>query len=167
MRRTTKWGLALGVGMPALALGTVQLRLQSARLRTAVEQDGRRPVPQPALRVDRSTGRGIPLVESRADEDLPAVAVLGDSWVAGLDVGSRRRTQGMLIARGVARLVGEDVRLRVVAAPSAGADDLLGQVSAVLTDRRMRRSRTGGGEPRYAVVSVSYTHLTLPTILLV
>ena len=78
MRRTTKWGLALGVGMPALALalGTVQLRLQSARLRTAVEQDGRRPVPQPALRVDRSTGRGIPLVESRADEDLPAVADL-------------------------------------------------------------------------------------------
>lgn len=164
MRRTTKWGLGLGVGVPALAiaLGSLQLRLQSARLRSAVEQDGSRPVPQPALRIDRSTGRGTPLTESRADEDLPAVAVLGDSWVAGLDVGSRRRTQGMLVARGVARLVGEDVRLRVVAAPSAGADDLLGQVSTVLADRRMRRSRTGAGEPRYAVVSMGTADLVHP-----
>lgn len=164
MRRATMWALGLGLGVPALALaaGSIQLRLQSSRLRAAVEQDARRPIPPLALLVDRRTGRGRPLLENPADEDHPAIAVLGDSWVAGLDVGSRKRTPGMLLARGLSRLLDEDVRLRVVAEPSAGADDVLRQVSTVLADRRMRRSRTGASRPRYAVLSMGTADLVHP-----
>ncbi|GAA4285157.1 hypothetical protein GCM10022261_26880 [Brevibacterium daeguense] len=165
MRRTTAWTLALGVGLPLsfAGVGSVLLRMQSARLRRAVDLDSRRRIPDLDLLVDSRLGRFEPLPPADRDaEDFPALAVLGDSWLAGLGVGHRRRTPPLLLARGLSTMLDRPVRLRSVARPSARADDIVDQVHAVLSDRRLRRSRSGAGEARYAVISMGTADLIHP-----
>lgn len=166
MRGTTAWTLALGVGIPAtaLALSSVLLRMQSARLRAAFDQDGRRRVPELAVLVEPYGSSSSPLTGAAGsgEEERPAVAIIGDSWLAGLSAGHSRRAPGLLIARGVSTMLGQPVRLRSVAQASAGAEDVLGQVSAVLSDHRMRRSRSGAGEARYAVIAMGTADLIHP-----
>lgn len=166
MQRRTATALGLGLAMPtAFAAGVYGLmRLQSMRLRQAFDDDvAAAAVPQQSRLVDLSAPHSRALEDVDGDtEHLPALAVIGDSWLAGIAVGRRRRTPAMLIARGLAALTGRPVRLRSTAQAGARADDILTQVNSILADPLLRRSRIGAQPPRYAIIAMGSADVIHP-----
>ncbi len=166
MQRRTATALGLGLAMPtAFAAGVYGLmRLQSMRLRQAFDDDvAAAAVPQQSRLVDLSAPHSRALEDVDGDtEHLPALAVIGDSWLAGIAVGRRRRTPAMLIARGLAALTGRPVRLRSTAQAGARADDILTQVNSILADPLLRRSRISAQPPRYAVIAMGSADVIHP-----
>lgn len=138
------------------------LRWQAGRLRAAYDLDARRRVPELAHLVDPHADHSVPLGDPKDTEHLPALAVLGDSWLAGLSVGRRRKTPAVLMARGLASLVRSPVRVRALAQPSARAEDIGAQVDALLADPRMRKGRSGTSAVRYAVLSMGSADIVHP-----
>lgn len=166
MQRKTATALSLGLVLPAALAGGVYglMRLQSMRLRQAFDDDvAAAAVPQQSRLVDLSAPHSRALEDVDGDtEHLPALAVIGDSWLAGIGVGRRRRTPAMLIARGLAALTGQQVRLRSTAQAGARADDILTQVNSILADPLLRRSRIGAQPPRYAVIAMGSADVIHP-----
>lgn len=166
MQRRTATALGFGLAMPtAFAAGVYGLmRLQSMRLRQAFDDDvAAAAVPQQSRLVDLSAPHSRALEDVDGDtEHLPALAVIGDSWLAGIAVGRRRRTPAMLIARGLAALTGRPVRLRSTAQAGARADDILTQVNSILADPLLRRSRIGEQPPRFAVIAMGSADVIHP-----
>ncbi|WP_349828670.1 SGNH/GDSL hydrolase family protein [Brevibacterium litoralis] len=168
MRRSTRG--ALGFLTAAAVAGTAViglLRVQSARLRAAYDLDARRRVPPVSRLVDPHLDHSVPLDSARAVTDVdpqetPAVAVLGDTWLAGLSVGRRRKTPGVLIARGLSTALGSPIRLTALAQPSARAEEVAAQVDTLLTDPAMRYARARVRSPRYAVVSMGSADVVHP-----
>ena len=166
MQRGTTTVLGLGLAVPAaFAAGVYGLmRLQSMRLRQAFDDDvAAAAVPQQSRLVDLRAPQSRALEDvDGGTEHLPTLAVIGDSWLAGIAVGRRRRTPAMLIARGLAALTGRPVRLRSTAQAGARADDILTQVNSILADPLLRRSRIGAQPPRYAVIAMGSADVIHP-----
>lgn len=144
------------VGVTALLL-----RKQSHRLRELVDADAGSPTP-PTLAVvgDDAVGQSI-LPDGTA---LPAVAVLGDSWLCG----DRHTRPGMLIARGLSTMLERPVRLYDQSTASAGAEDVSRQTANLLNSGHKRQENSQhmyqehDGSPRYAVVSMGTTDIMHP-----
>lgn len=152
MRRKTAVGLLCTVAAPTLLAGAASglLRLQAGRLRRAF-----------AAAADASDAPGTrtvsePATEGPAPEDAPyaALAVLGDSWLAG----SAPSDPARLLSRGLASLLGIPVHLSAFAEPSARAEALITQVDRALADPHLR---TQGG-PRIAIVSMGTADIVFP-----
>lgn len=166
MQRGTATALGLGLAAPAALAAAVYglMRLQSMRLRQAFDDDvAAAAVPQQSRLVDLRAPQSRALEDvDGGTEHLPALAVIGDSWLAGIAVGRRRRTPAMLIERGLAALTGRPVRLRSTAQAGARADDILTQVNSILADPLLRRSRIGAQPPRYAVIAMGSADVIHP-----
>lgn len=162
MKRRTAVSLGCGIGVPVLAgtIGSSLLRRQSAKVRKAYAADTMRPDTRELCVVDRGRTKE-PEAEPWA-EDLPALAVIGDSWLAGLGVSDPARRPGRMLAAGLAAMTGSPVRLMSTASPSAQAEDVLSQVSAVLGTPQMRKSRDRASGPRYAVLAMGSADIVHP-----
>lgn len=153
MRRKTAVGLLCAVAAPTVLGGAASglLRLQAGRLRRAFaaavdgsEAPGTRTVSQPPAFV----------ADSSSDSPAAALAVLGDSWVAGSAPGDPAR----LLGRGLASLLGVPVRLSAFAEPSARAEALITQVDRTLADPHLRVD----DGPRIAVISMGTADIVFP-----
>src|SRR5699024_5406051 len=129
-----------------VGVGSVLLRLQAGRLRkdftdaaNALDAPGTRTISHPP----RFTAAEAP---AAAKQPSAALAVLGDSWIAG----SAPDDPARLMSRGLASLLGIPVRLTALAEPSARAEALITQVDRALADPHL--SARGG--PRIAVISM-------------
>lgn len=175
MKASTKWLLALTALPCAFGVATGVLRYQSHRMRMLFREDKHLASEHPsefdrAFTLDALTPSSVahetilPLGDT--DEDLPALAILGDSWLAGINTPSPAHlaSPAYLIGRGLSRVTASRVRVRAVAQPAAAADDIYDQVSAVLSDRRMRRSRTGTPTVRYAILSMGSADVIHPLV---
>lgn len=155
------WKAILAAGTTAAAAvgaGSGILRAQSKRVRRAFRTDAqRRKYPHAA--VVREDGLRGPL--SGDDRDLPAVAVIGDSWLSGIGLEKAADHPAVRIARGFAALAHSPVRLRSLALPAVGASSVAAQVSELLADATM--AHTPGGSPlRLAVISMGTADVVHP-----
>ena len=155
------WKAILAVGTTAGAAagaGTGILRAQSKRVRRAFRADAqRRKYPHAAVVCDDGT-RG-PL--STEDSELPAVAVIGDSWLSGIGLETADDHPAVRIARGFSALTQSPVRLRSLAVPAVGATAIAAQVSELLADPTMERT-PGGSQLRLAVISMGTADVVHP-----
>lgn len=139
----TVTGTALGVGASAAGL----LRHQAGSLRRAFDDD--------ADRDHTVLTEAIPPPTNHDDEDSAALAVIGDSWLCGVEVDTVNAPP-TLIGRGLARLLGTTVRVQSTARPSALSEDLPGQVDEILRSAWLSRqlSETWSEQRRFAVISI-------------
>lgn len=143
----TMTGTAVGIGASAAGL----LRHQASSLRRGFDGDADRPFPSVAEAMPAPAGT-VP-----DDEEPATLAVIGDSWVCGIGIDDPDAAPAMLIARGLARLLGTSVRVESTARPSALSDDLSAQVDEILRSGRL--SRQGSDSPRsdqrrFAIISI-------------
>src|SRR5699024_5219066 len=89
------------------------------------------------------------------DDDSAALAVIGDSWLCGIDVDTDHAPP-MLIGRGLARMLGTTVRVQTAARPSALSEDLGRQVDEVLRSPWLSRqlSDRWSEDRRFAIISI-------------
>ena len=155
------WKAILAVGTTAgAAVGASSgiLRAQSKRVRRAFRADAqRRKYPHAAV-VSEDGSRG-PL--SAEDSGLPAVAVIGDSWLSGVGLEKAADHPAVRIARGFAALAQSPVRLRSLAVPAVGASAVASQVSELLADAAMERTPVGS-QLRLAVISMGTADVVHP-----
>ncbi|RBP66168.1 hypothetical protein DFO66_103111 [Brevibacterium sanguinis] len=139
----TMTGTAVGVGASAVGL----LRHQASSLRRAFDDD-----------VDRhydAIAETVAPPQGGTGNDSAAVAILGDSWLCGLEVSDPTRTPSLLIARGLARMLSTTVRVQSAARPSALSEDLPAQVDEILGSALLARAPGRQGEShRFAIVSI-------------
>lgn len=174
MRRKTAVGL-LSVAAAPVALvgaGTVLLRLQAGRLRkdftdaaNAFDAPGTRTISHPprfaTAEAPVPPAAGSPTASQQpspaaSQQPSAALAVLGDSWIAG----SAPDDPARLLSRGLASLLGIPVRLTALAEPSARAEALITQVDRALADPHL--SARGG--PRIAVISMGTADIVFPVV---
>lgn len=164
MKASTAWLLAALSIPAAIGVASAVLRFQASRMRTLFNADAALPATNIALTLDAQaalpTDQQVPLEPNH--EDLPALAIIGDSWLAGMGEGAP--SPAHLIGAGLSQVTAQPVRVRAVARPAAGADDIHEQVSTILSDARMRRSRSRLNPPRYAVVSMGSADVIHPFI---
>lgn len=149
----TMTGTAVGIGASAAGL----LRHQASSLRRGFDDDADRPFPSIAEVVPPPAGTAADAGPATGDDDPATLAVIGDSWVCGIGIDDPHDAPAMLIARGLARLLGVTVRVESTARPSALSDDLAAQVDEIL--RSTRLSRQGSDSPRsdqrrFAIISI-------------
>src|SRR5699024_7227913 len=111
----TMGATAVGAGASAVGL----LRHQAGTLRRAFDEDENRP--------HSTFAEAIAAPRHRDDDDSAALAIIGDSWLCGVDVDAEQAPP-TLIGRGLARMLGTTVRVQTTARPSALSDDLHRQV---------------------------------------
>lgn len=140
----TMTGTAVGIGASAAGL----LRHQASSLRRGFDGDGDRPFPTIAEEVSAPPDHD--------DGGTASLAVIGDSWVCGIDVDDPADTPAMLIGRGLARLLGTAVRVQSTARPSALSDTLSEQVDEILSSGRLARhgSDPSSDRRRFAIISI-------------
>lgn len=133
----------LGAGASAAGL----LRHQAGSLRRSFDEDTHRGY--------STITEAIPAPESRDDDDSAALAIIGDSWLCGVDVDGDHAPP-TLIGRGLARLLGTTVRVQTTARPSALSDDLRRQVDEVLRSPWLSRqlSDQWSEDRRFAIISI-------------
>ena len=164
MKASTKL-LVTSLTLPLIAgAGAALLRMQSNRMRALFERDLTLPGEDIAMTIgpdDTSADAGTtsaPL--DTHSEDLPALAVIGDSWIAGMGPGA----PAALMGRGLSTLLGQRVRVRACTQPGARGEEMSEQIATVLADSRMRRSRLGSAGPRFAVISMGSADLVRPSV---
>ena len=108
------------VGAGASAAGL--LRHQAGSLRRSFDDDKNR-------RYSTFT-EAIAAPRDNDDDDSAALAIIGDSWLCGVDV-DPEQAPPTLIGRGLARMLGTTVRVQTTARPSALSDDLHRQVDEI------------------------------------
>lgn len=140
----TMTGTAVGVSASALGL----LRHQAGSLRRAFDDDVHR-------HYDTVTEAVSPPKDDD-DDDSVALAVLGDSWLCGLEVADPTQAPPHLIARGLARMLGTTVRVQSTARPSALSEDLPAQIDEILGSAWLSRqlSDRWSEDRRFAVISI-------------
>lgn len=140
----TMTGTAVGIGASAAGL----LRHQASSLRRGFDGDGDRPFP--------TIAEEVPAPPDHDDGGTASLAVIGDSWVCGIDVDDPADTPAMLIGRGLARLLGTAVRVQSTARPSALSDTLSEQVDEILSSGRLARhgSDPSSDRRRFAIISI-------------
>lgn len=166
MKASTKL-LVTSLTLPLIAgAGAAMLRMQSNRMRALFERDLTLPGEDIAMTIgpdDTSAEAGTtsaPL--DTHSEDLPALAVIGDSWIAGTGPGAP--SPAALMGRGLSTLLGQRVRVRACTQPGARGEEMSAQIATVLADSRMRRSRSGSTAPRFAVISMGSADLVRPSV---
>lgn len=139
----TMGATALGAGASAAGL----LRHQAGSLRRAFDEDKNRP--------HSTFDEAIAAPRHRDDDDSAALAIIGDSWLCGVDVDAEQAPP-TLIGRGLARILGTTVRVQTTARPSALSDDLHRQVDEVLRSPWLSRqlSETWNDSRRFAIISI-------------
>ncbi|WP_228281761.1 SGNH/GDSL hydrolase family protein [Brevibacterium pigmentatum] len=133
------------VGASASAAGL--LRHQAGSLRRSFDDDKNR-------RYSTFT-EAIAAPRDNDDDDSAALAIIGDSWLCGVDV-DPEQAPPTLIGRGLARLLGTSVRVQTAARPSALSDDLHRQVDEVLRSPWLFRqlSDRWSADRRFAIISI-------------
>lgn len=139
----TMGATAFGAGASAAGL----LRHQAGSLRRAFDDDENRPY--------SSITEAIAAPRHRDDDDSAALAVIGDSWLCGVDV-DPEHAPPTLIGRGLARMLGTTVRVQSTARPSALSEDLHRQVDEVLRSPWLSRqlSTQWNESRRFAIISI-------------
>ncbi|WP_246490665.1 SGNH/GDSL hydrolase family protein [Brevibacterium oceani] len=139
----TMGATAFGAGASAVGL----LRHQAGSLRLAFDDDENRPYP--------TIAEAIAAPPHRDDDDSAALAVIGDSWLCGVDVDAEHAPP-TLIGRGLARMLGTTVRVQSTARPSALSEDLHQQVDEVLRSPWLSRqlSAQWSESRRFAIISI-------------
>ncbi|WP_249204232.1 MULTISPECIES: SGNH/GDSL hydrolase family protein [unclassified Brevibacterium] len=139
----TMGATAVGAGASAVGL----LRHQAGSLRRAFDEDENRP--------HSTFAEAIAAPRHRDDDDSAALAIIGDSWLCGVDVDAEQAPP-TLIGRGLARILGTTVRVQTTARPSALSDDLHWQVDEVLRSAWLSRqlSETWNDSRRFAIISI-------------
>ncbi|MDN6604542.1 SGNH/GDSL hydrolase family protein, partial [Brevibacterium sp.] len=140
----TMAGTAVGVGASAVGL----LRHQAGALRKAFDDD--------AQRTYSTVAEAVAPPRRYDDEDSAALAIIGDSWLCGIDVESPALAPPNLIARGLGRMLGTTVRVQSTARPSALSEDLPRQVDEILRSAWLSRqlSESWTEQRRFAVISI-------------
>lgn len=166
MKASTKL-LVASLSLPLIAgAGAAVLRMQSNRMRDLFERDLNLPGEDIAMTIgpdDSSAEAGTtsaPL--DTHSEDLPALVVVGDSWIAKMGRGAP--SPATLMGRGLSALLGQRVRVRACTQPGARGEEMSEHISAVLADSRMRRSRSGSAGPRFAVISMGSADIVRPSV---
>lgn len=139
----TMGATAVGAGASAVGL----LRHQASALRRSFDDDENR---------RHSTfAEAIAAPRDRDDGDSAALAVIGDSWLCGVDV-DPEHAPPTLIGRGLARMLGTTVRVQTTARPSALSEDLHRQVDEVLRSPWLSRqlSDRWSEDRRFAIISI-------------
>ena len=140
----TMTGTAVGVGASAVGL----LRHQAGALRRAFDDD--------AARSYSTFAEAIAPPRNHDDGDSAALAIIGDSWLCGIDVDDPSLAPPNLIARGLGRILGTTVRVQSTARPSALSEDLPRQVDEILRSAWLSRqlSESWTVERRFAIISI-------------
>lgn len=166
MKASTKL-LVASLSLPLIAgAGVAMLRMQSNRMRDLFERDLNLPAEDIAMTIGpdhastEAATASAPL--DNHSEDLPALAVVGDSWIAKMGPGAL--SPAVLMGRGLSTLLGQRVRVRACTQPGARGEEMSAQIAAVLADSRMRRSRSGSAGPRFAVISMGSADLVRPSV---
>ena len=133
------------VGAGASAAGL--LRHQAGSLRRSFDDDKNR-------RYSTFT-EAIAAPRDNDDDDSAALAIIGDSWLCGVDV-DPEQAPPTLIGRGLARILGTTVRVQTTARPSALSDDLHRQVDEVLRSPWLSRQLSDHWteDRRFAIISI-------------
>lgn len=139
----TMTGTAVGVGASAVGL----LRHQAGALRRAFDED--------ASRQYSVFAEAVPPPHNHDDDDSAALAIIGDSWLCGIDVDDAQAPPS-LIGRGLARILGTSVRVQTTARPSALSEDLPRQVDEILRSAWLSRqlSESWTANRRFAIISI-------------
>lgn len=139
----TMTGAAVGIGASAAGL----LRRQASSLRRGFDAD--------ADRRHITVAEDVP-PPGTDDGDVASLAVIGDSWLCGVDIDDPAQTPAMLIARGLGRLLGTTVRVESTARPSALSDQLSAQVDEILRSSRLARqgAESWTQDRRFAIISI-------------
>ncbi|GAA1528318.1 SGNH/GDSL hydrolase family protein [Brevibacterium picturae] len=140
----TMTGTAVGVGASAVGL----LRHQAGALRRAFDDD--------AHRSYSTFAEAVAPPRNYDDDDSAALAIIGDSWLCGIDVEDPALAPPNLIARGLGRILGTTVRVQSTALPSALSEDLPRQVDEILRSAWLSRqlSESWTDERRFAIISI-------------
>ncbi len=140
----TMTGTAVGVGASAVGL----LRHQAGALRKAFDED--------AQRTYSTFAEAVAPPRNYDDEDSAALAIIGDSWLCGIDVDDPAQAPPNLIARGLGRILGTTVRVQSTARPSALSEDLPRQVDEILRSAWLSRqlSESWTAQRRFAIISI-------------
>src|SRR5699024_8156267 len=139
----TMGATAVGAGASAVGL----LRHQAGSLRRAFDEDENRP--------HSTFAEAIAAPRHRDDDDSAALAIIGDSWLCGVDVDAEPAPPTP-IARGSPRIRATTVRVPTTARPSALSAALPWQVDAVLRSAWLPRqpSETWNDSRRFAIISI-------------
>ncbi|WP_353843919.1 SGNH/GDSL hydrolase family protein [Brevibacterium sp. RIT 803] len=140
----TMTGTVVGVGASAVGL----LRHQAGALRKAFDDD--------AQRTYSTFAEAVAPPRNYDDEDSAALAIIGDSWLCGIDVDDPTLAPPHLIARGLGRILGTTVRVQSTARPSALSEDLPRQVDEILRSAWLSRqlSDSWTEQRRFAIISI-------------
>lgn len=140
----TMTGTAVGVGASAVGL----LRHQAGALRKAFDDD--------AQRTYSTVAEAVAPPRNDDDQDSAALAIIGDSWLCGIDVDDPTLAPANLIARGLGRILGTTVRVQSTARPSALSEDLPRQVDEILRSAWLSRqlSDSWTDQRRFAIISI-------------
>ena len=145
---------ATAVGLGASAVGL--LRHQASALRRDFDDD--------AQRSYTTFSEALAPPVNNDDGDSAALAILGDSWLCGIDVEDTSLAPPNLIARGLGRILGTTVRVQSTARPSTLSEDLPEQVDEILRSAWLSRqlSENWTDDRRFAIISIGTGDLIHP-----